>query len=89
MSLFRLGQIVATPAALAFCNKHSINPSALIARHASGDWGDLTKADNQANQDAIAYGGRIFSSYKVGEEKIWIITEHDFSSTCVLLPADY
>lgn len=89
MALFNMGNIVATPAALAYCEQHKINPLWLLGRHISGDWGDLTEADIQANQDGLDYGGRLFSSYKMGDGKVWVITEADRSSTCVLLPEDY
>jgi hypothetical protein len=89
MALFELGRTVATPAALKFCEQHSVNLADLLGRHVSADWGDLTKDDVKANEDAIAFGARVFSSYKVGDDKVWVITEADRSSTCVLLPSDY
>jgi hypothetical protein len=89
MPLEYLGRIVATRSALHFCSEHQINPSTLLQRHRSGDWGDLSEADIKANDDAIAYGGRVFSSYSFPQGKIWIITEADRSSTCLLLPEDY
>lgn len=90
MSLLKsLGKVVATRSALHFCSEHLINPSTLLQRHRSGDWGDLSEEDVKANQDAIAYGGRIFSSYTFPKGKIWVITEADQSSTCLLRPEDY
>lgn len=43
----------------------------------------------KANENAVAYGDRILSSYKIGGSKVWVITEADRSSTCVMLPEDY
>ena len=41
--LFRLGRVVATPAALALLEKHGVASVTLLnRRHQSGDWGDLT-----------------------------------------------
>ena len=34
-------------------------------------------------------GSRIFSSYRVGQQKVWVITEADRSATTVLLAEDY
>ena len=88
--LFLLGSIVATPGALAIFNEKveaSINH--YIHRHQSGDWGDLCEEDIQANNNAYLHGGRILSSYLVGESKIWIITEADRSATTILLPSEY
>jgi hypothetical protein len=87
--LFKLGQTVATPGALAFCAKHSINIATLLRRHSGGDFGDLTLEDVKANTSAIQHDGRVFSSYKFGSDKVWVITEADRASTCVLLPSEY
>ena len=89
MSLFKLGSIVATPGALQFCEEHSIDPLALIGRHVSGDFGDLDADDVAANVHGIKHDLRIFSSYQFRQGKVWIITEADRSSTCLLLPSDY
>lgn len=89
MSLFKLGQLVSTPGALSFCTAHAINPAELLKRHVSGDWGDLDAHDTQANVHAIQHDLRILSSYKFKNEKLWIITEADRSSTCLLLPEEY
>ncbi len=87
--LFRLGQIVATPAALELLESNRINPMDLIMKHAGGDWGDLDRDDCKANDNALEYGGRILSAYKVGLERLYVITEADHSSTCILLTNEY
>ena len=62
----------------------------LLRRHLSGDWGDLGASDRDANRDALTHGGRILSAYDVaGRSRVWIITEGDRSSTCILLPDEY
>ena len=88
-TLFEMGQVVATPAALTFCEGNRINPLALIGRHCNGDFGELCVDDIAANIHAIDVGTRILSSYKLGNSKVWIITEADRSSTCVLMPDEY
>ena len=92
--LFELGDIVATPEALAALANLSKTPLEFLARHARGDWGEMTPADRRANETALQDGSRIFSSYQVGALKIWVITEAKDDndrrrSTCVLLPEDY
>lgn len=62
--LFSMGQLLATPGALAFIATHSINLSELLRRHVSGDDGDLCDDDKEANKFALAHGARIFSSYR-------------------------
>jgi hypothetical protein len=88
---FPLGQIVATPAALDALTKSGDSAHGLLMRHVTGDFGTVCKADWQANEDAIRDGERVFSAYllKDGATKVWIITEADRSSTCVLMPDDY
>jgi hypothetical protein len=88
--LFALGQVVATPGALELLEVTGQSPSQFIARHHSGDWGDaLCDEDKQLNDAALQDGSRLFSAYKLGKGKIWVITEADRSSTCVLLPSEY
>ena len=61
-----------------------------LDRHGNGDWGDLCAEDKEANENALLYGGRLFSSYHDRDGvKFWIITESDRSATTVLLPDDY
>lgn len=90
ITLFQLGQIVATPGALQALSDHEISPASLIHRHVTGDWGDLCEVDKQQNATGIVHGMRIFSSYQISADmKIWIITEADRSSTTLLLPNEY
>ena len=85
---FPLGRIVATPGALETLNPMHINQ--LLFRHHSGDWSEMDPEDQTANERALAEGSRIFSAFEVADNvRIWIITEADRSSTCVLLPDEY
>ena len=86
--LFPLGQLVATPNAL----RQIAAPEMLaaLARHASGDWGDLDEHDRQENELSLKEGFRLLSAYRsVTSVKFWIITEADRSVTTFLLPEDY
>ena len=89
MALFEMGQVVATPGALQFCEANKINPLLLLGRHIAGDWGDLDSADVAANVHAVQHDLRILSSYIFATGKVWVITEADRSSTCLLLPDEY
>ena len=86
---FSLGRIVATPGALQALEKAGMSTVPLLARHQSGDWGQLDAEDWRANEEAIEHGWRVFSSYEVGSAKVWIITEADRSVTTILLPEEY
>ncbi len=89
MALFELGNVVATQGAMHFCKQHKINPLLLLGRHIGGDYGDLSADDVAANVHAIQHDLRVFSSYKFAQGKVWVITEADRSSTCLLLPDEY
>ena len=87
---FILGQVVATPGALEALEKTGQSATEFLNRHVAGDGGDLCDEDKQTNEDALQDDGRIFSAYHLNDgTKIWIITEADRSSTCVLLPSEY
>ena len=88
--LFRLGKVVATPAALAALEENGQTAFAFLDRHVTGDWGNLVPEDEAENARALVYGSRLFSSYVLADgSKLWIITEHDRSVTTLLLPSDY
>jgi hypothetical protein len=87
--LFEMGRLVATQGAIGFCDTNCISMISLVRRHLRGDWGDLGICDKSANDNAIHAGSRIFSSYDFPDGKIWIVTEADRSSTCMLLPSEY
>ena len=98
-NLFRIGQLVATVKISenmyqsgqfsAFCQN-------CIAQHKAGNWGDLEEEDIESNNEALISNGRLLSCYLIPkflnisiDEKIWIITEADRSSTTILFPSEY
>jgi hypothetical protein len=89
VSLLPLGRLYATPGALALLAEAGVAPTALLLRHASGDWGDIPAEDAAENRLSIEQGFRVMSSYDVGGQRVWIITEADRRSTTILLPSDY
>ena len=87
---FRLGQTVATPGVLEVLKSNGQNSVEFLCRHQRLEPGTLCEEDQQANEEAVTNGDRIFSSYLLKDgTKIWVITEADRSSTCVLLPEEY
>ena len=87
---FALGQIVATPGALALLQATGRSAASLLARHMHGDWGDTCRDDAALNEIAITDGSRIMSVYRlVDAEKlkatpkqkradlptVWVITD--------------
>jgi hypothetical protein len=89
MALFKVGQVVATPGALAFCELHGVNPLSLIGRHVGGDFGDLDESDVQANVHAMQHDERILSAYKMHDAKLYVITEWDRTVTTLLMASEY
>ena len=60
-----------------------------LKRHANCDWGELSVEDKRENDFSLDKGLRLFSAYKRGKFKIWIITEADRSATTILFPEEY
>lgn len=87
--LFQLGRCVATPGADDLMRRCALNPFELLSRHLSGDWGDLDESDKSLNQLALKDKSRLMSSYTVGHEKVWVITDADWAVTTLLLPSEY
>ncbi len=85
---FNVGQIVVTQGA-----SRELSQDALLngmIRHMSADWGELDEYDWKQNDAALEYGSRLFSQYVSNDgSKFWIITEHDRSTTTILLPSEY
>ncbi|HXS95059.1 MAG TPA: hypothetical protein VN736_10670 [Candidatus Limnocylindrales bacterium] len=87
---FELGLIVATPGALAALQEAGEHPAHFLARHVTGDWGDLDEHDHRENEFSVTNGFRILSAYTLSTgTRLWIITEADRSATTFLLPSEY
>ena len=93
--LFDMGQVVATPGALDALREAGQQPHEFLARHVTGDWGDLDEEDRSRNGAAVSDGSRLLSSYTTRKgERLWVITEATDdhgrrASSCLLLPAEY
>jgi hypothetical protein len=84
-----LGRVVATPGALKLLLEAGGHPFDYLARHATGDWGNLCAFDRRQNEIALRDGYRVLSAYETTAGRVWIITEADRSVTTILLPEDY
>jgi len=85
-----LGRIVATPGALRALEQANQNPFEFLARHQTGDWGELCEDDKRENEFSVRNDFRIVSAYRTRTDvKIWVITEADRSVTTLLLPHEY
>jgi hypothetical protein len=92
---FSLGRLVATPGALHALHDAGQQAGEFLARHVTGDWGDLDDEDCQSNDAALINGSRILSAYVTKKgERLWVITEAVNEAglrygTTVLRPEDY
>ena len=88
--LFDLGQLVATPGALAALENTGQNAMEFLSRHVTGDWGEIPEEDKQENQFSMEKGFRLLSSYRTAAgDRLWVITEANRSHTTLLLPDEY
>ena len=87
---FSPGRLVATPAALEALAQSGQTPVFFLQKHLSGDWGDVDDEDCLLNEQALRNGDRLLSTYTTLKGvRLWIITEADRSSTCILKPEEY
>src|SRR5205823_2062075 len=88
--LFPLGRLLATPGALKALERAGETIETLLARHSTGDWGNVCEEDRKENDFSVRNGFRLLSAYKLRDDtKVWIITEADRSATTLLLPDEY
>ena len=86
---FELGKVVATPGALEVIERVGDVTDDILVRHVTGDCGDMCEEDRKSNEVAMKHDLRIMSAYTFGDDKLWVITEADRSSTTILRPDEY
>ena len=93
--LFSLGHLFFTPAARELMARHAIDLLALHHQHQHGDWGDLGADDKNGNDQALIDGDRVLSTYVIGGEQVYLLTEPVNQesglrrSTCLMLANEY
>ncbi len=88
--LFALGRVAMTPGAAEAFGACGADPWAYLARHMTGDWGEVSEQDQRENEFSRRFQYRILSAYRLPDEtRFWIITEADRSATTILLPDEY
>lgn len=87
---FPLGRCLITRGAGEALEEAVQDPREFLARHQSGDWGEVPEEDKTENEFSIQHGFRILSAYRTTNNvRIWVITEADRSTTTILLPEEY
>ena len=87
---FELGMVVATYGAISALEESGEEPKKFLELHQSGNWGQVCAEDWHENEVSLKQGFRLLSSYKLKTgATLWLITESDRTSTCLLLPDEY
>ena len=92
---FRPGRVVATPGVLDALEASGQDTGFFLDKHLCGDWGEVDAEDQKANDQALADGGRLLSSYRTLKGVVvWVLTEaegHDGvrASTCLTTASEY
>jgi hypothetical protein len=91
MKLFELGEITMTPSAISIIASFKVPIGDLLERHQRGDYGEVTEKDWHENTLALLPQSveRVMSSYRVGNQKLWIITDPDRNVTTLLTEEDF
>ncbi len=85
--LFPGGMVCATPEALDAIQEVEAEIDTLLARHITGDWGDVSEAESTLNNMAVAEGQEILSAYHLTSGiEVWIITDAERKFTTLQLP---
>ncbi|HCE6397593.1 hypothetical protein OGV25_21175 [Pseudomonas sp. P1B16] len=88
-TLFPIGALVFSAGIDRLMREGRLDPLPFFQRHASGDWGNVTDAQWQANNAALQSGDRLESFYVVHRElSIRIVTEADRHATHVVLASE-
>lgn len=84
---FEFGELVITSGAKMELEIEEI--VTLLKWHGQLKQGELCDEDYQMNREALKTNDRIFSAYKVNNQKYYVITEWDRSATTILKPEEY
>jgi hypothetical protein len=77
---FQLGAVVMTQGAKRLMEELGLDLAHYLARHVTGDWGNLDEHDKQENELSVKKGFRVLSAYGEADGKLWVITEADGAS---------
>ncbi len=64
-----------------------------MRRFKSLDWGDVSEADTESNNEAVKTFGMVLGAYNTSKGKIWIVAEsstgNEYDRLTVLFPNEY
>ena len=86
---FSLGQIVVTPKAEEALHDWGQSAESLLARHQSGDWGDVSDEQRRVNEDGLGKRFNLVSCYHTPSgQSLTVFTKADRSFTLVHISLD-
>jgi hypothetical protein len=70
-----------------------VNVLQYYRRHQSGDWGNVSVKQKQANENALISGGSLLSQFKIETpdgkiHSVYVFTEKDRARTVILLTSE-
>jgi hypothetical protein len=88
---FHLGELTATPEAMARAHAAGLEVVAAVLRHLGGDWGDVDGATRDRNNAAMATGGCLYSAYRLPgvDDALVVTTDADRSHTTATLASQH
>lgn len=88
--LFDTGRVNLTWNAARALQRCGLNPKHVLARHAAGDWMEMSIDEAVANTEAIATGSPVRSAYDTGGGvHLYVVTDQQRRVTTVLLASEY
>lgn len=87
--MFQLGEVIVTPRAMQALAESALSLEDLLARHQSGDWGDISAAERRLNDEGVAQRFNLVSTYRTRHgDRLTVVTRADRGSTFVHLAPD-
>lgn len=87
---FASSTVVTTPGARIAIGAAGQRVEYFVHKHWSGDWGEVSEADKQANENALVAGYSVLSVFRTDLRlEIWLITDAKRKVTTVLTPNEY
>lgn len=88
---FQLGELTATPQAMAAAHSAGIEVLAAVLRHLGGDWGDVDPDTHDRNDNALANGGCLRSAYRLpgADDALVVTTDAERSHTTAALASQH
>jgi hypothetical protein len=88
---FQLGELTATPQAMAAAHSAGIEVLAAVLRHLGGDWGDVDPDTHDRNDNALANGGCLRSAYRLpgADDALVVTTDAERSHTTAAVASQH